>query len=147
MSSLAKPHMRPTRENQKSFDAIRCPQILELCKSGKPRKTGESALCTVDDTCCFHDIRLRPKTSVYHMKVIVVSTASGCDVTNCATTLQGFNKHASSRREVCQIREASLVALRNFPKIYACSHVSIIRLVQSTIPVSSDSHSRVPLAR
>ena len=46
-----------------------------------------------------HDIRLRPKTSVYHMKVIVVSTASGCDVTNCATTLQGFNKHASSRRE------------------------------------------------
>ena len=46
----------------------------------------------------FHDIRLGPKTSVYHVKVIVVSTATGCDVTYCATTLQGFNKHASSRR-------------------------------------------------
>ena len=62
------------------------------------RKTCECALCTVD-TCCFLDIRLEPKTSVYHVKVIVVSTASGCDVTYCATTLQGFNKHAFSRRE------------------------------------------------
>ena len=41
----------------------------------------------------FHDILLGPSTSVYHVKVIVVSAASGCDVTNCATTLQGFNKH------------------------------------------------------
>ena len=50
------------------------------------------ARCTVDDSCCFHDIRLGPKTSVYHVKDIVVSTASGSDVTCCATTLQGFNK-------------------------------------------------------
>ena len=64
-----------------------------FCKNGKPRKTCKCALCTVDDTCCFHDIRLGPKTSVYHMKVSVVSTAAGCDVTNCATRLQGFNKH------------------------------------------------------
>ena len=44
---------------------------------------------------------------------------------------------------LCQIREASLVALRKFlsQKIYACSHVSIVRLVQSTIPAFSDSHS------
>ena len=42
---------------------------------------------------------------------------------------------------LCQIREASLVALRKFPKIYACSHVSIVRLVQSTILVSRDFHS------
>ena len=42
---------------------------------------------------------------------------------------------------LCQIREASLVALRKFLQIYACSHVSIVRLVQPTIPVSSDSHS------
>ena len=28
-----------------------------------------------------------------HVNVIVVSTASGFYVTNCATTLQGFNKH------------------------------------------------------
>ena len=31
--------------------------------------------------------------------VTVMSTVTGCDVTNCATTLHGFNKHASSRRE------------------------------------------------
>ena len=49
----------------------------------------KSALCAVDDSCCFHDIRLGPKTSVYRVKhVIVVSTVTGCDVTNCATTLQ-----------------------------------------------------------
>ena len=67
------------------------------CKNGKQHKTCSKALCTMDDASYFHDIRLGPKTSVYHMKVIVVS--SGCDVTNCATTLQGFNKHASSHRE------------------------------------------------
>ena len=44
-------------------------------------------------------IRLGPKTSVYERHLSVKSTATGCDVTNCATTLQGFNKHASSRRE------------------------------------------------
>ena len=46
----------------------------------------------------FSSIRLGPKTSVYRVKVMS-STATGCDVTHCATTLQGFNKHASSRRE------------------------------------------------
>ena len=93
----------------------------------------------MDDTCCFHDIRLGPKTSVYHVKVIVVSTASGCDVTNCATTLQGFNKHASSRREAVSDSRDIPRCTEKIPKIYACSHVSIVRLVQSTIPVSSDS--------
>ena len=69
------------------------------CKSGKPRKTRKCALCTVDDTCCFHVVRLGPKTSVHEKHVSVKSTVTSCDVTNCATTLQGFNKHASSRRE------------------------------------------------
>ena len=41
---------------------------------------------------------------------------------------------------LCQIREASLVALRKISKIYACSHVSIVRLVQSIILVSRDFH-------
>ena len=45
---------------------------------------------------------------------------------------------------LCQIREASLVALRKFSKIFACSRVSIVRLGQSTIPVSSDSHHHSP---
>ena len=42
---------------------------------------------------------------------------------------------------LCQIREASLVGLKNCLQIYACSHVSIVRLVQSIILVSSDFHS------
>ena len=50
------------------------------------------SLCTMDDANCFHMIRLGSKTSVNDMNVTVVSTATGCDVTYCATTLQGFNK-------------------------------------------------------
>ena len=62
----------------------------------------------------------------------------------CPTVQQHYKGSTSTPPRVArlrQIREASLVALRKFPKIYACSHVSIVRLVQSTIPVSSDSHS------
>ena len=51
-----------------------------------------------------------------------------------------FNKHASSCARLCQIREASLVALRKISKIYACSHVLIVPLVQSTTRVSRDFH-------
>ena len=47
----------------------------------------------VDDSCCFLDIRLGPKTSECEKNVTVVSTVTGCDVTNCATTLQGSTKH------------------------------------------------------
>ena len=50
------------------------------------------ALCTMDDASCFLDIRLGPKTSVYEKHVSVKSTVASCDVTYCATTLQGFNK-------------------------------------------------------
>ena len=82
-------------------------------------------------------IRLGPKTSVHEKHVSVKSTATGCDVTNCATTLQGFNKHASSRREAVSDSRGVKIS----KKIYACSRVSIIRLVHSTIPVSSDSQS------
>ena len=39
-------------------------RTLQNCKSGKPRKTCKCALCTVDDTCCFHDTRLGPKPPV-----------------------------------------------------------------------------------
>ena len=74
-------------------------KTLGVCKSGKRRKTGASTLCTMDDACYFHVIRLGPKTSVHEKHVSVLSTVLGCDVTNCATTLQGFNKHASSRRK------------------------------------------------
>ena len=42
---------------------------------------------------------LGPRRLCAEKYVIVMSTVPGCDVTNWATTLQGFNKHASSRRE------------------------------------------------
>ena len=41
---------------------------------------------------------LGPKTSVCEKNVMVVSAATGCDVTYCATTLQGFNKQFSISR-------------------------------------------------
>ena len=44
-------------------------------------------------------IRLGPRTSECEKNVAVVSSVTGCDVTNCAKTLNGFQKHASSRRE------------------------------------------------
>ena len=72
--------------------------------------------------------------------VTVMSTVSGSDV----TTVQQHHKRSISTpprvARLCQIREASLVALRKFSKIYACSHVSIVQLDQSIIPVSRDFH-------
>ena len=115
--------------------------LMKKCKSGKRRKTGASALCTMDDANCFHMIRLELKTSVNDMNVTVVSTVTGCDV----TTVQQHDKGSTSTpprvARLCQIREAS-VAQRKFPKKFcACSHVSIVRLVQSIILVSKDLHS------
>ena len=46
----------------------------------------------MDDASYFLVIRLGPKTSECEKNVTVVCTATGCDVTNCATTLRGFNK-------------------------------------------------------
>ena len=89
---------------------------LLLCKSGKQHKSCSSALCTMDDASYFLVIRLGPKTSECEKKVKVVSTVTGCDVTNCATRLHGFNKHASPRREAASDSRASLVALRKFHK-------------------------------
>ena len=45
------------------------------------------------DASYFLVIRLGPKTSECDKNVTVVSTVRGCDVTNCATTIHGFNKH------------------------------------------------------
>ena len=46
----------------------------------------------MDDASYFLVIRLGPKTSECEKNVTVVSTVTSCDVTNCATTLHGFNK-------------------------------------------------------
>ena len=50
----------------------------------------------MDDASHFLVIRLGPKTSECEKNVTVVSTVTGCDVTNCATTFHGFNKQRSS---------------------------------------------------
>ena len=100
-----------------------------------------SALCTMDDASCFFVIRLGPKTSECEKNVAVVSTVTGCNVTNCATTLHGFNKHASWRREAVSDSRGVARCTEKISKIYACSRVSSIRLVQPIILVSRDFHS------
>ena len=105
----------------------------------------------MDDANCFHMIRLELKTSVNDMNVTVVSTVTGCDVTTMQQHYKGSTSTPPRVARLCQIREASLVALRKLPKIYACSHVSIIRLVRFTIRSACNSTlslvSVVPAAR
>ena len=63
------------------------------------------ALCTVDDTCHFHVIRLELKTSVYEMNVTVVSTVTGCDVTTVQLHYKGSTSITAgvlTREAVCR---------------------------------------------
>ena len=79
-----------------------------FCKNGKPRKTCECALCTVDDTCCFHTIRLGPKTSECEKYVTVMSTVPGCDVTTVQQHYKGSSSLLASRGCVRFARRPSL---------------------------------------
>ena len=72
--------------------------------------------------------------------VTVMSTVPGCDVTTVQQHYKGSTSTPLRVARLCQIREASLVALRKISKIYSCSHVLIVRLDQSTIRVSRDFH-------
>ena len=58
----------------------------------------------MENASYFLVIRLGPKTSECEKKVTVVSTVRGCDVTNCATTLHGFNRH-SKRWSLFSLRD------------------------------------------
>ena len=122
-----------------------------ICKSGKQHKSCSSALCTMDDASSFLVIRLGPKTSECHENVIVVSTVTVCDVTNCATTLHGFSKLASSRHEAVSDSRGVPRCTWKIHKMNACSHVSIIRLVHFTIRSACNSSSSLvsvmPVAR
>ena len=51
----------------------------------------------MDDASYFLVIRLGPKTSECEKNVTVVSAVTGCDATNCATTLHGFNNQIHSK--------------------------------------------------
>ena len=90
-------------------------------------KVGNDTKC-VPVRSCFLVIRLGPKTSECEKNVIVMSTVTGCEVSNCATTLHGFNKHASSRRHT-----------EKNNKIYAGSVVSIVRVVHFSIRCACNS--------
>ena len=93
----------------------------------------------MDDASYCLAIRSGPKTSECEKNVTVVSTVTGCDVTTCATTLHGFNKHASSRREAMSDSRGVPRCTEKIHKIHACSHVSIIRLVHFTVRSACDS--------
>ena len=73
--------------------------------------------------------------------VTVMSTVPGCNVTTVQQHYKGSTSTPPRVARLYQIREASLVALRKISQKYACSHVSIVRLVQSIIFVSRDFHS------
>ena len=92
---------RHRRIDRRPFCEFQCE--FKMCKSGKQHKTYSRALCAMDDASHLLVIRLGPKTSECEKNVTVVSAVTGCDVTNCATTLHGFNKHASSRREAVSV--------------------------------------------
>ena len=87
------------------------------------------------------DASFFPKTSECEMNVTVVFTVTSCDVTYCATALHWFNKHASSRHEaVSDSRGVPRCTEKIFKNLRVCSHMSIVRLVQSIIHVSRDFH-------
>ena len=94
-------------------------------------KRVQSALCT-KMRIVFHAIRLGPKTSVCrevcHCHVYCIRLR--CD--HCATTLHGFNKHASSRREaVSDSRGVPRCTEKNFKK---STHVHMCRSFDSSNP-------------
>ena len=116
-----------------------------MCKSGKQHRSCSYAVCTMDDASYFLVIRLGPKTSECKKNVTVVSTVTGCDVTNCATTSHGFKAVSDWRRVPrCTGKNSTKSTL-------AHSHASIVRLVRLTTCSACDSSlshvSIVPVAR
>ena len=102
-------------------------------------KRVQSALCTRDENCFLNDPTWAQDVCV--QSSMSLSIVSGCDVTIVQQSYTGSTSTPPRVARLCQFRETSLVALRKFSKIYACSHVSIVRLVQSIILVSRDCHS------
>ena len=110
------------------------------CKRGRRHKTGAKCAVHKDENCFLCDPTWAQDVCAQRSMSLSCLLYQGCDVT---TVQQHYTGSASTPPRVaslCQIREASLVALRKISKIYAVSHVSIVRLVQSIILVSRDSH-------
>ena len=102
-------------------------------------KTKTGALCTRMRMVSSR-IRLELKTSVWRETCHVYKIRLWCGAQQHNT---GSANTPPRVARLCQIREASLVALRKISQIYACSDVSIVRLGQSVIFASRDfkSHS------
>ena len=92
----------------------------------------------------FYAIRLGPKTSVCEMNVNVVSTVTDCDVTYCATTLLGFNKHASRREAVSDSRGVPRCTKKNFKK---STDAHMCRSFDSSTPPHSYPVTRIVTRR
>ena len=115
---------------------------FSIYKSGKRRKTGASELCTMDENCFLFDSDLGPRRLCEEKHVSVKSTVTGCDVSYCATTLQGFNQHpprvreaVSDSRDVPRCTEKNSQNLRLITCVDRSTrpihHTRIQRLVQS----------------
>ena len=97
----------------------------------------------------FSAIRLGPKTPVYRVKVMS-STATGCDVTHCATTLQWFNKHASSRRDAVSDSRGVLRCTEKMSKnlrLLTCVDRSTRPIHYTRIQLAQSLVATVPFAR
>ena len=114
---------------------------------GKPRKSCKCALCTVDDASYIlttyptwaQDVSVWEKC---HCRVH--NNGLWCDqLCNNITKVQQARLLASL--SCVRFAKRPLVAQKKIQKIYACLHVSIVRLVQSTTLVSS-LVATVPLA-
>ena len=92
----------------------------------------------MDENCFLAD--LGPRRLCAEKYITLMSTVPGCDVTTVQQHYTGSTSTPPRVARLCQIREASLVALRKFSQIYASSHVLIVRLVHSIIFVSRDFH-------
>ena len=114
--------------------------FLIFCKSGKRRKTGAKCAVHKDENCFLLGSDLSSRRLCGERNVTVMCTVTGCDVTIVQQHNTGSTSTPPRVARLCQIRESSLVALRKISKIYSCSHVSIVRLVQCTILVSRDFH-------
>ena len=95
-----------------------------FARSGKRRKTVAKCLCT---RMRMFSVRsdLSSRRLCAEMYVTVMSTVPGCDVTTVQQHYTGSTSTPPRVARLCQIREASLVALRKFSKIYACSYPEI----------------------
>ena len=85
-------------------------------------------------------IRLEHKTSVNDLNVNVMSTVSGCDVTTLQVRHTGSTSMPPHVARLCQIREASLVALRKISK-----NLRVLTCVdRSTRPIHHTRIQRFP---